>query len=355
MSIESNCLPGVPLIESPFFARDFIHPDPEIDRIARDLHADGLAVIDFPDPDFNAVADAIIEGLGPAFDLPAWRASGWADGNGLRAQDAWRDIAAVRRLAVNARLLEILSALYGRRAMPFQTLNFPVGTQQHFHSDAVHFHCVPQRFMCGVWIALEDLQEDAGPLVYYPGTHKWPVCTNDELGVRIDADGPPRYARFEETWRALVEVAGVRPRRFLPRKGQAIIWAANLLHGGAPQRRPELTRWSQVTHYFFDDCAYYTPLASSPFSGRIAFRELVDIATGVPMCNQCAGKPVPSWFMEATRGRVEGMAPALPPDFDAERYYQANPDVRAAGVDAAAHWMHHGWREGRALAPLATG
>jgi hypothetical protein len=36
------------------------------------------------------------------------------------------------------------------------------------HADAVHFHAEPALFMCGVWIALEDIRPDAGPLAYVP-------------------------------------------------------------------------------------------------------------------------------------------------------------------------------------------
>ena len=57
---------------------------------------------------------------------------------------------------MNTGILSLFSTLYGRRAWPFQTLNFPVGTQQHYHSDSVHFSSVPERFMCGVWVDLED-------------------------------------------------------------------------------------------------------------------------------------------------------------------------------------------------------
>ena len=40
------------------------------------------------------------------------------------------------------------------------------------------------------------------------------------------------------------------------------------------------TRYSQVTHYFFHDCLYYTPMLSDPFLNKIAFRNPVDIQTG---------------------------------------------------------------------------
>ena len=46
------------------------------------------------------------------------------------------------------------------------------------------------------------------------------------------------------------------------KKGQCLVWSANLLHGGSPHRDKGRTRHSQVTHYYFDDCQYYSPLSS---------------------------------------------------------------------------------------------
>ena len=54
----------------------------------------------------------------------------------------------------------------------------------------------------------------------------------------------------------------IRDRHATLRKGEALIWSSNLLHGGSPQRDPSLTRWSQVTHYFFEGCRYWKPLDS---------------------------------------------------------------------------------------------
>lgn len=159
-------LPGVPRVESPFFDEIFARLDPNAEtlRIARDLHERGFAVIDFPDEHFDSRAEAIKRDLRDHFDLDAWRKKG----GGMRIQDAWTFQPDVRALAANERILELLSMLYGRNAWPFQTLDFPVGTQQPRHTDAVHFHSMPERFMCGVWVALEDVHVDSGPLIYYP-------------------------------------------------------------------------------------------------------------------------------------------------------------------------------------------
>ncbi len=101
----------------------------------------------------------------------------------------------------------------------------------------------------------------------------------------------------------------MQPKRFTARKGQALIWAANLLHGGARQRNPALTRWSQVTHYYFDACAYFTPFLSDPFIGRIAFRDdLTDVSTGRPVENRYCGAAVPPAFLAATSWSPRGLS-----------------------------------------------
>lgn len=74
-----------------------------------------------------------------------------------RLQDAWEFHADAKALAVHASILRILKLFYQRDPIPFQTLNVALGTEQSTHSDAVHFHSVPHRFMCGVWVALEDI------------------------------------------------------------------------------------------------------------------------------------------------------------------------------------------------------
>jgi len=293
-------LSGVPLVESPFFHETLaeLELDEPTKAAARSLHEHGWAVIDFPEPEMDAVAERIKNALHCRYDWERWRAEGWRNNDGLRIQDAYKFNADVRRIAANPRILALLSTLYGRRAWPFQTLNFPVGTQQHFHSDSLHFSSAPERFMCGVWVALEDVGPTQGPLEYYSGTHKWPIYVNEHIGYcRADERGPPSQKPFEDLWAALVRTGGIRPTHFHAKKGQAVIWAANLLHGGSRQSDPTLTRWSQVTHYYFDGCSYFTPILSDPFYGRIYFRRHRDIATGEWMPNVYSGRRVPSSFV----------------------------------------------------------
>lgn len=354
MTVSQKLLPGVPIVESMLFS-------PSLDAmgltnserdIAIQLNEQGFAVLDFPDEDLDQRIDRIVAALTPQYDFDQWRAHGWAANTGLRVQDAWKTHDDVRAIAANAAVLDLLGKLYGRRAFPFQTLNFPVGTQQHIHSDSIHFSSVPERFMCGVWLALEDIHPDAGPLVYYPGSHKWPIIYNDMIGKVIGA-GADFLAQspYENAWAAMVEATGAKPEYFYPRKGQALIWAANLLHGGSRQNDPSRTRWSQVTHYYFDDCAYFTPAFSDPLVGNLDLRQIVDITTGELAPNIYIDRPVDQVVRRGVQPVAAGQpAPVpgkLPQDFDPALYLSLNPDVAAAGADARKHYLRFGMRENR--------
>jgi ectoine hydroxylase-related dioxygenase (phytanoyl-CoA dioxygenase family) len=175
-----------------------------------------------------------------------------------RIIDAWRFNVNVHAIARSKKVLALLRELYGREPLPFQTLNFRVGTEQSVHSDALHFNSMPPGYMCGVWVALEDIDLGNGPLIYYPGSHKLPEVTMQELGAEPSYDDYPKYERHIAE---LIEREGLEPEYGTIRKGQALLWASNLLHGGAPQR--DRNRHSQVTHYFFEGCKYYTPMRST--------------------------------------------------------------------------------------------
>lgn len=208
--------------------------------------------------------------------------------------------------------------------------------------------------MCGVWLAMEDVHADAGPLTYLPGSHKWPILSNTMIG-RKGFDGPRDLTQepFEKAWQALVEHSQVKRDLFLARKGQALIWAANLLHGGSLQVDPTRTRWSQVTHYYFDNCVYYTPSFSDEPLGLLDLRPVVNVSTEELKPNVYLGEPLetgsPSTTPSlATRLRKRLRRPkGLPDDFDADTYYRLNPDVALARLDAAGHYLSHGKAEGR--------
>jgi hypothetical protein len=234
----------------------------------RDLSTRGLAIIDPGIENFDAVAADVVRETRRL--LP---------GAG-RLQDAWRSIPAVRAVATGARVMKLLEFAYGRRPVPFQTLNFTVGTQQRTHSDTVHFDCFPRNFMCGVWVAYEDTDQGNGALHYVPGSHRLPVLALEDFGLSAGGylNRNAVAQRYEEALARYVAELGM-PKEVVPmRKGQALVWTANLFHGGEPILDPARTRHSQVTHYYFERCLYTQPLWSDLHGGRVMYKKVFDIA-----------------------------------------------------------------------------
>jgi ectoine hydroxylase-related dioxygenase (phytanoyl-CoA dioxygenase family) len=252
---------------------------------------DGFFVIEPEIPE--SVMEGVLADMADRYPKEETSAGGYRSVG--RVQDAWRLSDNVKAVARAPKVLQILEEFYGRKPLPFQTLNFPVGTQQRVHSDAVHFHSKPAGFMCGVWLALEDMDMDNGPLVYYPGSHKLPIISMDEVDqagyllpsvmdrvlhtlrqLKRGHDFLPvtpevAYSNYETFISDTIEKLNLEPRYSTIRRGQALIWATNLLHGGAPQKDPNRTRFSQVTHYYFEGCRYFCPRLS--FGKSIEWRD----------------------------------------------------------------------------------
>lgn len=229
----------------------------------------GYVILDLDMPDFERIAEATKAALDPEYA---------EDG---RIQDAWLRHEGPKAIATSERILSTLKLLYGRTPFPFQTLNFNKGTEQETHSDTIHFDSHPQGFMAGVWVALEDIDANNGPLHYFPGSHRLPHLTLADAGARGSVDGAQSYnTHYLPLMQEVMQRHGFTREEAYIRKGQAVIWSANLSHGGSPIREAGRSRHSQVTHYYFDDCAYYTPLMSDPLLGIMDVRSPYDIRTG---------------------------------------------------------------------------
>ena len=262
---------NLPWVDSPLF--DQLLAESELDEASRAMvktyAEDGYVVVDPGLSNFDALAREIID---TCSERPEYQ---------MRLMDMWDRVPAVRTLAVAPKILERLAILYRRDPIPMQTLNFARGTQQLPHSDSMHFSSVPRGFMCGVWIGLEDIDETSGPLEYYPGSHRLPYFDHLDLGITgSDQREHEFYPQYEQFIQSCIAELKLERRLLTVPKGQALIWAANLLHGGSPVTDPSRTRHSQVTHYYFADCLYYQPQRSDPFLGKIQWLDKRDIRTG---------------------------------------------------------------------------
>jgi len=270
---------NLPWIESPFFEEHLKAKNLTAEqlKLVNDYHENGFIVVPgmLPQSLIEEVRNETEKkAFDPSFPLKTTRSE-------ARVQDFWRVSAPVKDLTIYPRILEILELLYGRPAVPFQTLSFRVGTQQRAHSDTIHFSSLPARYMCGVWVALEDITEDNGPVFYCPGSHRLTEYDFSQIRSSAETTSYENYVEYEDFIEKIVESNQFEKKAFLAKKGDILIWSSNIIHGGSPVKKEGATRWSQVSHYFFKDCYYYTPMLSNMVTNELYLRNnLVNIKTG---------------------------------------------------------------------------
>jgi ectoine hydroxylase-related dioxygenase (phytanoyl-CoA dioxygenase family) len=120
--------------------------------------------------------------------------------------------------------------------------------------------------LLGVWIALEDIDEDNGPLHYYPKSHLLPYYLNADYGNEGNSLllGPKDYTEYEKMIEGKVKELSLQKKIFTAKKGDLLIWHANLLHGGEPHNNKSKTRKSMVLHYYNTDCICYHEITQRP-------------------------------------------------------------------------------------------
>lgn len=278
----------IPWVESPFFETELekANLDPEMETLVRNYAEQGFVIID-PQID-EAIIDNAINQLKPEFEK----------NNTNRLQDEWKQNEAVKAIATAPRILEILETLYRRKPIPFQTLNFSTGSQQRTHSDSIHFNSVPERYLAGVWVALEDVYDGNGPLHYYPASHRLPFYDLSILGLKGSTSSSIEdmlanyYTKYEDFIAQLVEQKHLDKKILNLKKGQALIWSANLLHGGEKIVVSGSTRFTQVNHFYFENCAYYRPMKTDMALERISIQKVMDISTGKEVQSNYLGTPI---------------------------------------------------------------
>jgi ectoine hydroxylase-related dioxygenase (phytanoyl-CoA dioxygenase family) len=293
---------SVPWVESPFFGRELaLRTDltPTEKQLAQHFHDWGYVVVPgvVDDEHIERVKSEVVGLFDP--DVKEGFRSYY------RVHEAWQSSSAVKELAFHERVLSVLRLLYGREPVPFQTLNFLYGSQQANHSDAILFNSLPARFMCGVWVALEDTDPENGPLFYHPGSQSLKEYYLQDFASAKDGEGDFFFGhRYPFFIRDLMETYAFRREELYAKRGDVLIWASNLVHGGSKRLHPTRTRWTQVTHYFFENCIYYVPLYSNTVSGEICLRDVVDLRTGLPCPQSFNGLPFVSTPLGGRRFRI---------------------------------------------------
>tara|TARA_B100000287_G_scaffold336607_1_gene322306 strand:- start:439 stop:1338 length:900 start_codon:yes stop_codon:yes gene_type:complete len=267
---------SMPWVESPFFHEILGSADitDDLVRSAIDYNRDGYLIIDLN------LSDDFIENIGKdvvnivkSEDYVGQEKYEYTDHR--RLFQAWKKSDNVRELTKHPKIINTLKFLYDRDPFAFSTINFTNPTSQPLHSDSIHFNSYPKGWMVGVWVAFEDCTKDNGTLRVVKGSHKWKEYDYNDINIphpdtRDDGE-KSSYRDYDQFIRRLVKAKGAEESSVDLKKGQAIIWASNLLHGGTEVENDKVSRKSQAIHYFFHGCKkYYTPMFSEPMMGKYA-------------------------------------------------------------------------------------
>lgn len=185
-----------------------------------------------------------------------------------RLIEGWKKSDAIKEISLAPKIFDTLVNLYNDKPLAFSSINFTYGTEQPLHSDYFHFGSMPELMLAGVWVALEDIDPESGPLSIVPKSNHSPIILPEDLGIYSMPTNTKQikdnYTIYEEWVKKYIEDQQLEVFTPMLKKGQCLIWAANLLHGAGKIVNPNKTRYSQVTHYHFEGCEFfYNPNFSS--------------------------------------------------------------------------------------------
>lgn len=172
-----------------------------------------------------------------------------------------------KKLALHNSIYTRLKFFYSLEPKAFSTINFLHSTQQPLHSDFVHFGTIPPRMLVGAWVALEDINPDSGPLQIVPKSHKLELFDYDSMNLPKPKNLNSvklNYQFYEQYILKVIQNSTLKAVTPSLKKGDCLLWEANMLHGSPVCNNSSITRKSQVTHWTFENVKkHYNPVFSS--------------------------------------------------------------------------------------------
>ncbi|HVI77326.1 MAG TPA: phytanoyl-CoA dioxygenase family protein [Candidatus Acidoferrum sp.] len=161
--------------------------------------------------------------------------------------------AAARAVSLNAPAMRFLRHVFCDDPAMVQSLTFFRGSQQWVHVDYPYVRNQTKiAQMAASWVALEDINIEAGALAYWPGAHDV-----DKLGlfdwgngsILYEPDSSRTPAELCDYLRQRLDQMPMPKKTFTPKRGDCLIWHCLMPHEGTPVTNQALTRKSYVTHY----------------------------------------------------------------------------------------------------------
>ena len=224
---------------------------------------------------------------------------------GTKVLDSGMMLATGPHLCFAPRLSQFLKMLFQETALAFQTLHFEMGSVQGIHQDTsyVVVDKDPLKLIAS-WTALEDVEAGTGELTYYVGGHRLPeyVYSRSFKHFNFDRDGPQQHDTHYRELHAEATRRGLVQSTFLPKKGDVLLWHADLPHGGSVVTAPGRTRRSLVTHY--------CPMSLTPYYFRFIAESRRKKVSAVGDNGMCSMYYDPAQFFSVSESGLKRETPA---------------------------------------------
>lgn len=161
-------------------------------------------------------------------------------------------------------LLNALTKINGYdRHNLMQTALFDANTETPAHQDWWYADSVPSGHMIGAWIALEDIEEEAGRFYVISGSQK----------VILHVPGM-RHSKWRER---LDEYVDKNEKQLVVpalKKGDVLFFNVGIIHGSLPTQDPQHSRKSLVGHYLPSHMTYGSIWGAKPWVKYQRYQEM---------------------------------------------------------------------------------
>ena len=155
----------------------------------------------------------------------------------------------VRETMLHPTIIGFLRLYFDATPVAMQSLFFEYGSEQSTHQDFAYVTSRIPSHLVGCWVACEAVNDDNGPLFYYPGSQRLPKFDWGGGSLSFDGGDLSRTEDFARHIEAEAARAGLERQVFHAQPGDVFLWHGALAHGGSPSKDPNATRKSLVAHY----------------------------------------------------------------------------------------------------------
>ena len=153
----------------------------------------------------------------------------------------------VMDLLIDSRLHRPLAACFGGEPEGIQTMHFYEGSEHPLHQDQYYLpDCM------SAWIAMVRVDENNGPLIVQPGSHRGKLITKNDVPMTLQPGETYELQQHNRYFPAVKQVFrenGNDAVQVLVNPGDVVLFDGKLIHGGAKVLKSGTRRHALACHY----------------------------------------------------------------------------------------------------------